>query len=506
MKKVFFLTNDENKRKIINSIVKEHNLIYIDKINFQQEILRENPSTIIIDLDSFERPILQVFQSVIDVIGYIPTIGIYNIEENVEKIEELKNAMKLSLEQAYNLLPFLIEQSKIFNKYYGKLSENYNAIDYLNSDIKNTTNKYLNMYSEVNSEFFLEITDSIFFNIDILHNIPEKICLFNSKQGRRKLTMISLESGKSKHIMDEFLLEKEKYGFNVNLETGFYRNNFTNEISDIEIKGDYLPKIILDNCSSIKNFAGFLIDDTVLIGLNYKYNVTNYEVEFLKALAVKIDLINNIKLKMDDVEDAFVYTMNALARAAEGKDDVTGHHIKRVSLFSKIIAENMVMREEFIKKLYNSAQMHDVGKINIDENILNKPGKLTQEEFEEIKKHTIYGENIIGKSKHLKLAAEIARHHHEKYDGTGYPDGLKGEEIPISARIVFLADIYDALRSSRPYKEGFSHEKAFDIIIKGDGRVKPAHFDPQILEIFKNNHLKFKEIYDDIIMTSEETF
>jgi HD-GYP domain-containing protein (c-di-GMP phosphodiesterase class II) len=159
---------------------------------------------------------------------------------------------------------------------------------------------------------------------------------------------------------------------------------------------------------------------------------------------------------------------------------------------SKRIAEELGMSKEYTRRIYNA------GKIYIDKNILAKPGKLTDEEFEMMKNHTVYGESIIGDSEYLKMSAEIARSHHEKYDGTGYPDSKKGEEIPLSARIVFLADIYDALRSARTYKPAFPHEKAYDIITIGDGRVNPEHFEPNVLEVFKRIHLDFKNIYEEI--------
>nr|WP_256371205.1 MULTISPECIES: HD-GYP domain-containing protein [unclassified Fusibacter] len=187
--------------------------------------------------------------------------------------------------------------------------------------------------------------------------------------------------------------------------------------------------------------------------------------------------------------------MNALARAAEGNDDVTGHHIRRVNYYSKLIARSLGMDTKFVKSITVAAQMHDVGKINTPDSVLNKPGKLTDQEFALMQAHTVQGQIIIGDSEDLEMAANIARSHHEKYDGTGYPDKLKGDAIPLEARIVFLADIYDALRSERPYKRGFTHEEAYEIIVNGDGRVEPTHFDPDILSVFIERHKAFEKIF-----------
>lgn len=134
--------------------------------------------------------------------------------------------------------------------------------------------------------------------------------------------------------------------------------------------------------------------------------------------------------------------------------------------------------------------------MHIHPDILRKPGKLTAEEFEQMKKHTVLGAEIIGKHPRLKMASSIALHHHEKWDGSGYPYGLKEESIPLEARIVTIADIYDALRSQRPYKPAFEHEKAFRIITEGDGRSMPQHFDPQVLQTFKTVASKIEEIYE----------
>jgi HD-GYP domain-containing protein (c-di-GMP phosphodiesterase class II) len=172
-----------------------------------------------------------------------------------------------------------------------------------------------------------------------------------------------------------------------------------------------------------------------------------------------------------------------LSIAAEFRDSTTYNHLIRMSLYSYLIAKEMGFDEEWCEKLKLAAPMHDIGKLGIKDMILLKPAKLTDEEFEEMKKHTIYGYEILKDSTIdiLKMASNVALCHHEKYDGTGYPRGLKGEEIPIEARIVAVADVFDALTSRRPYKEPYEIERAVEIIEKDSGK----HFDPKVVQAFK---------------------
>jgi HD-GYP domain-containing protein (c-di-GMP phosphodiesterase class II) len=200
-------------------------------------------------------------------------------------------------------------------------------------------------------------------------------------------------------------------------------------------------------------------------------------------------------------------TIMSLAAVAETRDNETGAHILRTQRYVRLLAEKLrhkkkfkrYLNSEYIKILYKSSPLHDIGKVGVPDSILLKPGKLTAEEFEEMKKHTAYGrdslrfsEEKLGSNSFLETAREIAYTHHEKWNGSGYPNGLIGEEIPISGRIMALADVYDALISQRVYKEAFSHEYAREIIMKGRGN----HFDPEIVDAF----MELEKVFNKVAM------
>jgi HD-GYP domain-containing protein (c-di-GMP phosphodiesterase class II) len=201
-----------------------------------------------------------------------------------------------------------------------------------------------------------------------------------------------------------------------------------------------------------------------------------------------------------ETEEAFKTSIKLLARAAEIHDEGTGNHIVRVNEYSYFLAQCLGLHREFCDEIRYSAQLHDVGKLSIDHKILNKGGELDAVERAEMDRQPIFGYQILSPSYRLKMAAEIALFHHEKWDGTGYPHGVKGEEIPLSARIVALTDTYDALRSKRSYKPGFSHRRAVDVIVNGDKRIDPkGHFDPHLVEVFAKNHEGMDRIWRDLV-------
>jgi putative two-component system response regulator len=199
-----------------------------------------------------------------------------------------------------------------------------------------------------------------------------------------------------------------------------------------------------------------------------------------------------------DLQDSYLETIFTMVRAVEYKDEDIGGHVQRISYFSRELARILGMEEKFVGQIFFASPMHDIGKIGIPDQILLKPGSLTPDEWVIMKRHALIGAKILGysKSPYLKMGAEIALNHHERWDGGGYPDVKRGAEIPLSARIMNICDVYDALRSKRPYKPAFDHLKAIDIITHGDGRTQPEHFDPLILTAFAQNHQCFCDIFE----------
>nr|HPK46071.1 HD domain-containing phosphohydrolase [Spirochaetota bacterium] len=229
-----------------------------------------------------------------------------------------------------------------------------------------------------------------------------------------------------------------------------------------------------------------------------------------------IDISEKKQLEAESLElnkklqHAQLVTIVSLAKLAEYRNKETGMHLERIMRYVEILARELsqhpdyrdYITEEYIQDLVNSCLLHDIGKVGVPDHILLKPGKLTDYEYEIMKTHTIIGAETIAEAEkkvegrsYLNLGKEIAYYHHERWDGSGYPKGLKGDAIPFSARIVAIADVYDALVSERPYKRAFPHEKAVEFISKKAG----TYFDPVIVEAFIKHHNRFLQIKETLL-------
>ncbi len=228
----------------------------------------------------------------------------------------------------------------------------------------------------------------------------------------------------------------------------------------------------------------------------YNDHMLNYQNNLESEVAKKT---KELQEAFERIKSASLETIYRLSRAAEYKDEDTGAHIQRMSHYTEAVAKRMGFSESDVENLLYAAPMHDIGKIGIPDRILLKPGKLDEDEWKIMRQHTIFGAKILegSKAEFVKLGAVIALSHHEKWNGAGYPSGLKGEKIPLPARIVAIADVFDALTSNRPYrKEPFSTEQAFTIIKEGIG----THFDPAVAEAFfsiRDEILRDREQYKD---------
>ncbi|TKJ36843.1 hypothetical protein CEE37_14765 [candidate division LCP-89 bacterium B3_LCP] len=328
------------------------------------------------------------------------------------------------------------------------------------------------------SRLVLESTDIEIVVLDLDYNIIDANPACLEKTGKHREVIIGQSA---REIWDEPSYQQ----ITEDLQR---QRSFHGEVRELSPEGE--RRIVHYNISSVKNnghlegYAGF--GRPVL-------DTDHYEAE--------------LQQRMEQLRKTQGAAMVGLAKLAEIRDPETGLHLERMSNYSRLIAEEMstlpdydlYITEDYIQDIYNSSPLHDIGKVGIPDAILLKPGRLTPEEFEIMKEHSAIGgdalraadKQLSGES-FLTLGKEIAYHHHEKWDGSGYPDGLANVDIPLSARIVALADVYDALTSKRVYKEAVSHDQARAIILESSG----SHFDENIVRTFLKREQEFLKVQD----------
>ena len=273
------------------------------------------------------------------------------------------------------------------------------------------------------------------------------------------------------------------------------------------ITTEYIPILIIsaltDRESRLKalslgidDFLSKPIDrEELWLRVNNTLQVKAYQDQLIQE---KMLLECTVEQDEEDIELSHIETIRTLIIASEFRDDETGQHVGRIGHYAKTLAKLAGAKQEYIDILFYASALHDIGKLAISDSILQKQGPLTNDEFDTMKQHTVIGKSILSNasiSPYLKLGAEVAMTHHERWDGTGYPNGLSGTDIPLGGRIVAICDVYDALRSPRPYKPAFAHEKTIAIMRHGDGRTQPEHFDPKLLRLFLSNEQLFANIY-----------
>lgn len=389
------------------------------------------------------------------------------ITKPFEKIEVLMRIRKL--------LEIKEKDSKIISLY-GMLS-----------GLAERGNKSAETMTTGNFDYFASVDALIRGTTSGLRHGPRGILLGTEETGWINYDMSDPESYKRGKIVAgeklQFLLEGK-----IRI---FYLNENENRTYEVRDTADILAKIGINAGNFIcRAGAGLCV-----VFYDFQKIIEDQDTIIIKAIAMQIMFLRSVAMEIKETEKAYDYIVFTLARIAEANDEDTGLHVVRVGEYSAMLAEKMGMDAGFTEMIRMQAQLHDVGKIQISPAILKKPASLTKEEFEVMKRHTVYGAKIIGKHSRLSMAYKIASFHHEKWDGSGYPDGLKGAEIPLEARITAIADQYDALRNARAYKPAFSHEKTFEIITKGDGRTSPNHFDPVALSAFILHANVFDEIY-----------
>ena len=336
------------------------------------------------------------------------------------------------------------------------------------------------------------IVDDKIENIKLLNSFLEKegYRLRNALDGETAL--MSIETKHPDLIILDINMPKMN-GFEVCEKLKSNERTASIPVVFISALNDLDSKIKAFNVGGIDYIIKPFASEEVLARVKTHLELSDYQHNLETKVAIGLKEIRSLNNDLELTQDEMIVT---LASILDAKDDDTGKHVTRVAEFSKLLAELYGVEREMSKMIYKAAPLHDAGKVAIPDHILNKVEKFEPEEWETMKTHAMRGYEIFCNSTRpiLKMAATIAKEHHERWDGKGYPEGLAGKDIHIAGRIVILADIFDALTHKRVYKDAWSFEDALTYIVNNSGSI----FEPKIVNLFEENFEKFKSIHKSL--------
>lgn len=497
LNKHFFYSNGYLKNKILNKLYLDEAETLKFKLNKFLKVRKPETLKVVVHKDA--APFVEVKEgklvsTSIDIVNLFNSLSPYITLEVIPPSDQLTyngDLERLKTGEIDIMMPTGVSEER--NRIYKRI--NYEKVNYTDSVVLLAHSFSKNISSLYEARGVVGTVNSHLLEGILFSNLPaSKVRIFAD----RREALEALNSGEIQYLLDttkvidsylsvkNYNNIKKLFALNKIAYTAYFYPGTSEEVLD-----DF--KLIMN---SIKNRWQYNkpkgIEIAPLFAARYLLQVKMLLILILSTFIfyqrrhIKEKLIN---------ERIFNALVESLENVNHVNNEETGEHIVRIGLYSEILAKALLLPKVLTREIKTFASLHDVGKIGVPKEILAKPGKLTKEEFDEMKLHTIKGgeiiKNLSGIPSKPDLALNITLHHHEKWDGSGYPACLKGEEIPIEARIVALADVYDALRMPRVYKRGLSHEESCNIIIAGAGK----HFDPQLVDLFKKNHMEFNVIY-----------
>jgi len=475
------------------------------------KVFESTPLTFASKKDSEKEEALQIFESTLN--NFLKSDGfdlIKNLWVGIStslSVERQKNINRLLIILIIILISSIVtlvifysrsrEMVNIINKSNIKLRNSYKEISDLSHKNKELSEKLVKMYQIFYSFIESEDTKTILNNAieGLVKLIPEA-----------KAGSIGLITDHQWKIYAAYGFNKEIYNITIPLEKVIKVGKHVQEVHNLD---SYNEDLSMENTNILTKSGATDLGSSLLmdlyskekfignISVNSKENreFSNISKEVMEIFGRLIEIFIDLKFEEREAIEAYNYSLKKLSDVAERFDMETSEHMTRICEISYEIARNLGLEESFAQEIKTYAYYHDIGKILIPIEILRKKGSLNDSEWEVMKKHTEYGADIIGNAEIFKVARNIALYHQERYDGSGYPYGLKGKDIPIEARIVAVADVYDALRTERPYKKAFSHEESMKILLEGDNKTSPEQFDPEVLKVFVKIADKFKNTY-----------